>query len=205
MKRTIQILSILLILVSFSAQAQIGFGVTAGASTSNFSGDVGDVDMKLGFLGGVFLDVPLGPTLALHPELLYMQKGAKTQYYDGDMTQKLNYIEIPLLVKFKFSVPLSPVTPFIFAGPSVGFFLNGTNSFEEGILDGIENDIENVKTFDLGLSVGAGVGFKMGTGELNANLRYNLGLMNIDDTDGTDISMKNNYIALLIGYEFSLL
>ena len=82
-------------------------GVKAGVNYSGFqlSGkNPGDytAGWKTGFAGGLFGNMPLGKRLALQPELLYSQMGGNIRRGSiyGDLNQKLNYLNIPLMLKY---------------------------------------------------------------------------------------------------------
>jgi hypothetical protein len=114
---------------------------------------------------------------------------------------KLDYLEIPLLVKIMPGTKGS-VKPYLFAGPAVAIKVSGKVKAEfEGESD--EEDLEDVKGTDFGLVVGAGVDFGFGAsgkGNLSVDIRYNLGLSTISDFEGDDV--KNGVFSLMVGYSF---
>ncbi len=97
-------------LVWLGLAAQPGFGqslgLEAGANFANLNGkDVNNVvASRLGIVGGGFLYLPLSPSLAFQPEVLYAQKGAKTA--DGTTTYQLDYVEIPVLLEISLGLPV---------------------------------------------------------------------------------------------------
>ena len=117
MKKTAFLATVLLATAAISsAQAQdIRFGLRAGANYSNLSGNIKNEDTynnKVGFLGGVMLNVPLlaDDLLSIQPEILYSQKGFENkptefssvlgkQKREGNVNY--NYLDVPLLLKFK--------------------------------------------------------------------------------------------------------
>ena len=59
---------------------RFSIGIKAGGNLSNVYDEQGDnfvADPKLGFVGGVFLNMPLGALIGIQPALLYSQKGFK--------------------------------------------------------------------------------------------------------------------------------
>src|SRR6185295_9496545 len=70
-------------------------GVEAGFNLASLNGaSANDVfASRLGFVGGGFMNLPFGPSLAFQAEVLYSQKGGK---YNGSPYQ-LDYVEVPLL------------------------------------------------------------------------------------------------------------
>ena len=122
---------LLSILFVGSLQAQLKVGAKVGASMSRYgySDDFSDYDAVFtpGLTGGIMLEIPFGGRFALQPEVLFTQKGSvlranelnflltdsQTPWVDGfvfnnhirgyaDFTEKLNYVEVPLLLKYKF-------------------------------------------------------------------------------------------------------
>lgn len=191
-----------------------GFGAKAGISNATFTGDSAEgPDSRTGFAFGGYLDLPLSPTVAFHPEVLFVQKGAKQSAVDYEDTYKLDYIEVPLLVMLKIPTELTGVTPMLFGGPSVGF--NATaRAKRESNGETEELDIDNVKSLDVGLTFGGGVAFEVGpVTRLTVDVRYTLGLTKIADDPGSDSTavylktvggatpdLKNSAFVVLIGF-----
>ena len=149
-----------------AAQAQrsnVSLGLKAGASLTNFVGaDASGFKDVYGFHGGVFANIGFTDMFAFQPELLYSQKGAKSQILAGGYsTQRLHYVDLPLA----FHVNADGL--FFEAGPQVGFLVaardNNSNS-------STTIDRNNFNTVDAGYL--AGLGYQRKTG-LGAGLRYN--------------------------------
>ena len=136
-------------------------GVRAGVNSSNMikSGS-GDIDLstgaKTGFTAAVFLEIPIIPAFSIQPEVQYSQKGYKASgtYLSApyEYKQTNNFIEIPLLAKFK------PTQNFgIFIGPQFSFLTSTktkvtvVNTSHESQVD-IDND--NLRKNILGGVVG---------------------------------------------------
>lgn len=171
-------------------------GVRAGVDFMTVGGDDADddVERRTGFMVGGFALVDFGGPLALQPELTYTQKGATNP--DTDVTTKLDYIEIPVLAKFQ--VPVSgPVSPNIFAGPTLGF--NVTSELEDD--NGNTQDLNNVSGTEFGLAFGGGVDFGVSSGTLMIDFRYELGLTSIDDSNA-DLSINNQGFMVTAGFAF---
>ena len=82
------------------------FGIKGGANMSNlYSGDVDDKNAIYGFNAGFYAAFPISDNIFIQPEILYTTKGAELEYnsdfVSGVGRFRLNYIEVPLLVKFK--------------------------------------------------------------------------------------------------------
>ena len=169
-------------LMAVSGSAQLKFGVKGGVNLANLSGDVNDNKMKIGFMVGGFANYAINDQLTVQPELMFSQAGCKFDA-DGDPKLKLNYIVLPIMVKYSFgAINLQ-------AGPQLGFLLSA------------EDDGDDIKEFlkpiDLGLNIGAGYQIME---NLGVEARYNLGLSNIvDEGDG---ELKTNGIQVLVSYSF---
>ena len=207
MKKFFTLLFILVAFVSFS-QAQMQIGPKAGLSIANIAGDVEDyfgttLDSRTGFNGGIFFMYQFNKMFAIQPEVYYTMKGASKKIEGVDVSVKLDYVEVPLFLKFVIPVEGSNVRPVIFAGPALGFNMSAKVKGESG--EGSEEvDVKDyVKSTDFSLIFGGGVGFMVGTNELGADVRYSLGLTSWDNT-GADADVKNNVISINAYFGFSL-
>ena len=192
---------------SVMSYAQMQLGVKAGLNLANLSGDdISDTDARTGFAGGLFFMYQFNDMFAIQPEAYYTMKGATDKgtiegfTYEAEM--KLDYIEIPLLLKFLIPIKDSGVRPSIFAGPSIGFNMSAKSKIEAGGQT-FEEDIEDVASTDFGLVFGGGIGFPVGNGELGLDIRYILGLSTIDDS-AEKADIKNSVINFNLYYGFSL-
>jgi hypothetical protein len=177
-------------------------GAKAGLSLANlYGGDIEDNEFKLGLCAGGFVSYSFNRIFALQPELLYVEKGTKLME-QGEGTQepvtiKLDYLEIPLLMKFSMATTGS-VKPSLFLGPALAINLSSKIN-----VNGSEADIEN--TFDdLGLTAGCGVAFPVGKGQLVTDARFNLGLVPIVESEDYASVEKNMAILLMVGYSLHL-
>jgi hypothetical protein len=183
------------------AQQPAAFGVKAGVNFANlnFEGEDADVnfDRRTGLVAGLFVVVPSNSPFALQAEALYSQKGAQIE--EGGFTSKvrLNVLEVPVLARF--STPASSGASFhVFGGPSLGFKLSAeaVDSFE-GEEETTDLD-DDVKSFDLGLVLGAGVEF----GRLVIDGRYSWGLTDINNDDSEDVKVKTRTFSIMAGFRF---
>lgn len=80
---------------------------------------------------GLTLDIPIIYPISFEPEVLFSQKGYTAQVSDGtfngNFTQRSNFIDVPLLVKFR----LSPFFNFV-VGPQISFPISTTNTYDNG-------------------------------------------------------------------------
>lgn len=187
------------VLSLFFVKAQeVKFGVKAGLNLANLT-NLEDSSMKTGFHAGGFVEIKLNDKFAVQPELLYSTQGAKVKYtetYSGQSTTykekvKTGYLNIPIMAKYFVSDKFS-----LEAGPQIGFLMSAK--------DEIGNETENIKkqlkSTDFGLNIGLGYDF---TESISANVRYNLGLSEVqkEKLEG-DESIKNSVFQLSLGYKF---
>jgi hypothetical protein len=181
-----------------SAQA-LEIGVKGGLSLAEFSGGDNAFDeaegSRKGLVAGAFLAFPLAGPLSLQPEALFAQKGSAYDFPDLDTTVKLDYLEVPLLLKARFGVV---VRPYVFAGPYVGFRLEATADGDAGE-DGVsETDLEDqTKGTDYGYVAGGGIEIGM----FLVEARYARGLAGIADED-IDDDIDNAVWSVLVGLRF---
>jgi len=84
-----------------SANAQeTKFGVKAGLNFSNFTGDVENNSMKVGFHVGGLVNIKVSDKFSVQPELLYSGQGAK---FDGGVTVSADYLNIPVMANSRLS------------------------------------------------------------------------------------------------------
>ncbi|HVM33598.1 MAG TPA: porin family protein [bacterium] len=158
-------------------------GLEAGANFSNFLGDVSSVgnlnDQRLGFIGGGYLSLNFGKSFSIRPEVLYEQKGAEISGTSSHA--ELDYIEIPVLLKFGLGTPV--INPSILLGASVGWNVLARDQ---------SGDISNINQSDVAL-IG---GLELDIDRFNLSGRYELGVENV--AKGTNA--QNGTLTFLAGY-----
>lgn len=209
MKRTAGILIAAVIVgvlaCSGPAPAEVRFGLIGGVNGAKVIGSdaniVPDWKDRISFQGGVFLTIGLGRFLAIEPEVLYTIKGAKTEYTESDVTYsgvlKYDYLEIPLLLKFR--LPLGILTPYVFAGPSVGILLK--DAVLEITGDSGTTD-EPIVTSKLDYGAVFGGGLELGR-SLRLDVRCSYGLKKlIDDAEGNSLDFRNQVLSANLSIVF---
>jgi len=162
-------------------------------------------------MGGV-IDYALGDAFSLEGDLLVSLKGLRTVVKDGDYKSSswtnLYYINIPLLAKYSFDA--GSVKLYGAAGPYFGMGITGkyrykdeydgeSDSDTEKIEWGNDPDNDNLKRFDAGLHLGAGIIL----GQIQAGLFYELGLANISSDQSDGLRAKNRVFGVTAAYFFS--
>ena len=191
-------------------QAQdINFGAKTGVNFASLGGDDTEgLDGKTGFHLGLVAEIPISNSFAFQPEILYSSQGAKSKvsdtYMDVNFSTKedltVDYINIPLLAKYTITPGLS-----FHAGPQVGLLVNAKDEYEYVINGEKESGTQDMKDEikNLEFAIAAGLGYKLEMG-IFFNVRYNAGLSNIIDDDGSseDYNIHNNVFQLSVGFMF---
>lgn len=179
------VLGLVLTVTSF-AQAPAKFGLKGGVNIATLRQDNVSYDSRIGLHIGGLAHIHLAPQWALQPEVLYSQEGAKLD----DVTLKLDYINIPLMLQYMFSNGFR-----IEAGPQLGLMIN--SKAEED--DGTEGDLDDVfKTTNVGL--GFGLNYLSYSG-LGVGGRYNLGLSDISESNNSKVKSGNFQISLFYMFD----
>ncbi|MDP2087895.1 MAG: porin family protein [Flavobacteriaceae bacterium] len=147
-----------------------------------------ETSQRQGFSLGVYGESYFTNFLSIQPELIYSQQGYAVEGSSYKLTQKINYINFPLMFK------LYPSKIFYAeVGPQIGYAISHKEKTETFIL---ENTREfEPKSFDWGLNLGTG--FKSESG-LVLGARYHHGLGKIYD----ETNYYNKVIQLFLGFEF---
>jgi hypothetical protein len=187
------------------AAANVQFGITGGGNMARLTGsDLQDINgtlkNKIGFCAGIFLAFNMGPVFTLQLEGLYTMKGVDSSYVNSGTTytDKLyaNYVEIPLLFKFRIPTPL--VSPFVFFGPAVSFKLS-----EKVTENGQPVTLTQAlfKNNDYGAIFGAGINIGH---HFFIDGRYSMGMAKVIATvqGQTPLDIKNGVYSATIGIAF---
>lgn len=185
---------------SYADDHAIYYGLRLGLSLATVNSDDATLDggsMQAGLVVGGIIGFQLSPVTPLFLEsgLLYTEKGGKG-YVDGKkFTFDLNYLEMPIVAKYKYELDddLS-VQPFIGGYLALGVGGKVKNYAERAARSSFSNDY--FQRFDGGLRLGCGVEYEM----MYAEVAFDLGLANINH-DEFD-SSKNRCLCFNIGVNF---
>lgn len=173
-------------------------GAKVGFSSSSFrSAHISDVSRRnLATMGGYLNFAPGKGIFSIQPEVLYAPKGSTFSYGGVRYEYKLNYIEVPVLLKL--SIPIGGTFyPNIFAGPQAGFRLsekrsvissNGTQAVSTQKTNGV----------DYGGVFGGGIDIKLDNVVLGFDGRYMLGANELESADEFS-DIRNGSFSLNFG------
>lgn len=207
--------------VAAMAQNGVSFGVKAGVTSANLSGDAVNslqnlldfsngaisTSSRTGFFAGGFANIPIGERFSIEPGVYYSQKGYTLQgglnikgaeFLGINAKSQLNtsYIDVPVLLKANLSGFQ------VFAGPQVSYLTNAQLRTTAGALG---FNIINTKTDALNqfnrwdAAVTGGVAYQFPTG-FSISASYDYGLMKADASQS--LNAYNRTIKVGLGYRF---
>jgi hypothetical protein len=152
-----------------NAAEELYGGIKGGVNFANQNTDPeAELDARTGMAVGGYVGIPVTPIFAVQPEGFFTMKGSS---FEGG-SAKLNYIEVPVLARASF--------------------MNEASASEDIDVK------DNTNPIDFGVVVGGGVEipFSEGKNSVGLDLRYTMGLNNIDDSDsGADV--KNGVFQIM--------
>jgi len=169
--------------------------------------------IKPGFHLGAMAEFPITDLLSFSPGLLLSTKGARAEDEMFGASLKMSVItynfDIPLTMKVGYEIN-DGLKIFGAAGPYIGLGLsgkakvtadyNGDKDTEEIDIEWGNDDSDDFKRLDMGLSFGGGVEIN----ELVLGISYDLGLGNISPYSENGHKITNRVIKISVGYKFEL-
>lgn len=207
MKRLmIVFLAVLFVAALVPQNLAAGVGIKGGFNFSNISVKPADPEMPdfqnmRGLTGGLFFSLSLG-FIGIQPEILYSRRG---MMYEIDTENKIEYMAdyIEGLVLVKLSIlPVGPIRPVIFGGPSYGYLLKakGRMTTPEGT---VEEDLADMfEKTEWAAVFGGGLDFKLAGILLTVDGRYHMGLTNVSTEVEVGQTVKNKGFSVLVGIGF---
>ena len=189
-------LLLLLIVVSVGEAhgAPLRWGFRGGLSAANFGGGISELlasDARLGADVGFVLAFPLAPGFSIQSGAGYLNKGARftSEATDPlgnptgtfDSVWKFDYVEVPVLLRADV-FRAARVVPYLEAGPSAGIRLKGRFATKGAVVPDVELT-SDMKTLDLGYTLGAGLQMAAGVGQVGVGVRFTSGFDDLYDLD----------------------
>lgn len=184
--------------VTIPASSQFRFGVKAGINVSSlhFDSKLFDDDNRAGFTGGIMAEFTV-PLIGVGCDLsaLYVRRNARYMTENGISENNRDYIEIPLNLKYKLSIPAINhiFRPFVTTGPSVAFLTSRkyvNEAYENHTCDFAWNfglGFELLKKVQVAASYGLGI---------------NKAVETISGTSTASVEGKNRYWTVTAAYLF---
>ena len=192
MKKIIVFLLIATTYAAVSKAQSLHVGAKLGANLGKIDGESFKDEYKLSYLLGAYVDLGIGKSWGIEPELLFNQttatidsSGFKSLYQGAPAAigkAHFNYLSVPILLNLNAGKLLT-----FQLGPQFSILLNKD--------DKLTTNVGNaVKSGDLAAVLGA----RVNLGSLNVFGRYNIGLSKINDI-GDQQKWKNQAIQLGLG------
>lgn len=205
--RVATLFSLLLCVSTGYAQQRFSAGPRVGLNLSNYWGNADGMNFKPGIVAGGFLMYSSLNHFGISADVLYSQRGTKYDNGTVKFTQRVNYLEIPVVARY-FLTLSGNFRPNVFVGPSLGIKLNAKRvNGSSAVFNG-----ENSQDFnDVDLGATGGFQLNWGTGARQHFLidaRYNLGLTGVQtglpNLWGRRNSLQNSTATLTLGYSFGV-
>jgi len=179
----------------------VRFGIKAGVNIAKLKINEApgiSSNNKTSMGGGFLVNIPVGTGgMAVQPELMYNGQGGKltetstlggTQRYEQD----LHYLSLPIMLQWKSTSGL-----YLELGPQASYLFRATQ--DNGTTD--ESNKDDFDNFDI--AAAGGIGFMSRIG-LGVGARYNYGLSNIWEDNGTNSNaeLKNRVLHVGLFYHF---
>ena len=179
------------------------FGIKGGMNISSISDDgYDDTKSKVGYYGGIFVNIPASESFSIQPEVIYSNLGSEVKgtVLGNSYSQKLNlnYITVPVMFQYK-------ATPqfYLEAGPEFGFLVSADSKTTwNNSTSTAELDKDNFNNFNMG--VGLGAGFDI-TKNVGINARYVAGFSDVtkpSSDPSTNAKNKNNTFQVGLNFKF---
>jgi len=206
MKKIVIILSLVLVGVSSYAAGdkkqksnypKIKLGVEGGLNIANvFYGNSGSsipYKFTLTWHGGVYAPINFNDKLVFQPEVLYSVKGVTVSNF---YTAHLNYIEMPLLIKYSIGKQFK-----VLGGVYLAYLVNSSTNLETSVTyQKVQNTTPQGNRVDVGSVIGVEYEWENG---LNAGVKYTQGFHNTDPNHGVGFSQNYNLVfSLYVGWTF---
>jgi hypothetical protein len=183
-----------------------GYGMASLKSSSTSSSTMDTYKKSLsGLVGGAGFET--GGTIGLEIDVMYLPKGVRYQGTDSgttfDIKERITEISAPVLLKF--NLPVQGVNPFLLGGGEIGYVVQAKDDYtytSGGTTTSGSTDLkDSVNKIDYGLVLGGGVGIPLGGLNFVGELRYHLGLANLNKDSTTD-KVTSSMFLILVGLKF---
>lgn len=185
------------------SQPNISLGLEGGLNLANVSISPSQTsNSRTGLIVGGILDIGISSNIGVTGGLRYVMKGFQVTNQGVTYTDKLNYIEVPVLLKVKF--PLTEVKPYLVGGPTLGIRVSATEEQSNGQQTADVDASSAYESIDFGLFFGGGLDFRVAVKtDLFIQAGYGFGLSNIYK-QSTTVTVKNYGIQITGGVKFKL-
>jgi hypothetical protein len=195
--------------LNLNGQAKFEPGIKLGVNFANLSGGPHELSSRTGIFAGISMEINIESwPVSIEPGVFYSQKGAEGQYketiikgaYEGNAgTFKLDYIEVPILAKYRFATE-SALKPYIMGGPYIEFNLNSEVKASKNVAY-LEDISAEIKSTGFGLLAGVGSDFHINGRKFNIQARYGVSLNPVYE-NRSDEGEKHRVFNISAGFVF---
>ncbi len=225
-RNSLAVAALALIPATLSAQLGLGavsatqFGLIIGSNIASVSeadrgvravvGAAYDKKRRVGLNAGIYATIPLAGPFSLQPEAHYSQQGvtftANTTGTAPTAALKVDYVQVPVLLRIDAGSKESMIHPIFFAGASgafriscnVGVNSSGTNTTQQCSENTTSSAKDRLKKYDVSAVGGAGFAVHGLGRAYTLSLRYAQGLANIS-TESGGAAPKNSVLSIQLG------
>jgi hypothetical protein len=183
-----------------AASQDVRLGAQLGINLSTYAGEGIDGldERRSGVVAGVTVDYGVARTLRLETGGVWIQKGAAgtVQGFEEAIPTRIrvSYLQVPALVRWT-PLPVAPLRPSVALGPALSFETGcdyRSDPSDIAVLVGCED--EERPKIDVGVILGAALGFDVGRTAIMLEGRYDRGFRDLDAID--DVETKNSGFTL---------
>ena len=184
-------------LAQSNPQSTPRFGIIGSANLATLTGSGFErPSNRTGFSAGLVAVLPVAPSFAIQPELMFTLKGNS----DSGGTTKIDYVELPVLARFE-AAAFARVKPFVYGGPGFAYRMScalGGSEFSmtcdsaQTIWRRASPGVYYSRT-DVDGIIGGGLAFDVGGRTMTVSVRYDAGFVKfLSDGD-----MKNRVLSFM--------
>ena len=207
-KITIALLCMIMATGAVMAQKTFTFGPKIGVDYTHFWGKDCQHGGQLNYQAGMFFEYRFNNKFSIAPEVVFAAQGGKkdgivlispTDYFDAVYTDNMNYINVPVMLKYYVTPALS-----IDFGPQLGInvYHKITVKGKGDHKDYKQTEDLDAKSVDFGLGLGLTYNISK---DVFVQGRYTMGLTDVFNTPKTapfTYKEKNGNAQISIGYRF---
>lgn len=161
---------------------RLGMAVaTVHSDAANLDGSDSRTGLDVGFVAGT--RITHSAPLYFESGLSYTEKGGKGRYDGSKFTYRLEYLELPLLIKYKYGITRD-ITIEPYAGGYLACGIGGKvkDYGKREAYSSFSDEKGSFRRFDGGIRIGCGASFDM----LYVGMSYDVGLANVGHYDFED-------------------
>ncbi|MGP1592089.1 MAG: porin family protein [Prevotella multiformis] len=198
MKKVLFVAAMMFSSVATFAQHAVGsinLQPKVGVSIANLT-DNNSSDARVGLVAGVEGEYQASDIFSVSAGLLYSMQGAKAEALGIKSTEKLDYINVPIMANVYVVKGLA-----VKLGVQPGFKVNDKLDVK---IPGFGNNVADLKAKAKSVDFSIPVGISYEYNNFQVDARYNWGLTKVFDVDNFKLNQKNSVFQITLGYKFDL-